>query len=428
MDINDQVLESFIKYSADSPFSIYNLPYGVFLHPQTGLASIGTAIGDYVLDLSLLEARKLLLVESAVPVFQQDSLNTFAALGAKAWIAVRQRLQQLLSIDNYELQDDQRLLASALLPLHQVKMINPFKISGYTDFYASEQHATNVGRLFRGNENPLLPNWKHLPVGYNGRASTVFPSGTRIPRPKGQIKLPSQEYPIYASTKKLDFELELGAFVGVGNSDAQPINVDEAHSHIFGLVLLNDWSARDIQAFEYQPLGPFLSKSFATSISPWVVSMEALKPFMQAISPQDPEPLAYLQGSHLQIPDITLKVEIQAGDSSKPSLVCETNSKMLYWSLEQMLAHHTANHCIMQTGDLFGSGTISGLTASSWGSLLELTFNGQKPITLADGKQRSFLEDGDTVIMTGYCKNDRYKIGFGSLIGRIGGQVIDPLM
>jgi fumarylacetoacetase len=420
MDTNTEFLKSFIQYSSDCPFSIYNLPYGVFLHPKDGLAKIGVAIGTCALDLSLLEANGLFKDIIDIEIFNQTSLNAFAALGSKTWSAIRKRLQNLLSIDNLELQNNNALIDSAFIPLKDLKMLNPFKIHGFTDFYASENHATNVGRLFRGNENALLPNWKYLPVGYNGRASTVFPSGTIIPRPKGQIKLPHEDRPFYTETKKLDFELELGVFVGVGNADAKPIMIENASDHIFGLVLLNDWSARDIQAFEYQPLGPFLSKSFATSISSWVVTMEALIPFMTDIPVQNPEPVAYLNGINLRIPDIKLKVEIQPHDSKESTTICETSSKNLYWSLEQMLAHHTVNNCIMQTGDLYGTGTISGMSAESWGSLLELSFNGQQPLQLEDGKTRTFLEDGDKITISGYCQNDNFTIGFGSLVGIIG--------
>ena len=325
--------------------------------------------------------------------------------------------KRCFSKDNPELQSNQALLAQALVPKKEVSMLLPFKISGFSDFYASEQHATNVGKLFRGKENALLPNWKFLPVAYNGRASTIFLSGTPIPRPKGQIKLPDQERPLFSPTKKLDFELEMGVFIGAGNPDGQPISVTKASDHIFGLVLLNDWSARDIQAFEYQPLGPFLSKSFATSISNR--SWEALQTFMTPLPKQVPDSVEYLQQTQPQQPRIQLKVEIQPKGSTQRTPLCETACTELYWSMEQMLAHHTINHCIMKPGDLFGSGTISGMTKKNWGSLLEITLNGAEPITLSDGQQRTFLEDGDSIIMSGYCEAEHYKIGFGTLEGTI---------
>lgn len=419
MDVNTTVLESFVEGSQQSLFSIYNLPYGVFSPKGVNAPRIGCAIGDYVLDLSLLEAKNLLKNSLNTALFNTDSLNLFASKGKQIWSEIRQRIQQLLHIANNELQGHPALLQEVLIPLHEIRMLSPFKIGGFSDFYASEQHATNVGRLFRGNENALLPNWKYLPVGYNGRASTVFPSGTPIKRPKGQIKYPDQEVPVFNATNKLDFELELGIFIGEGNPNGHPITVEKASSHIFGLVLLNDWSARDIQAFEYQPLGPFLSKSFATSISPWVVPLQAIEEAMTPLSAQIPRPVDYLYQECPQQPDIKLSVAIKPRGSNTKTIVCETTAKELYWSMEQMLAHHTVNHCIMSAGDLLGTGTISGPEKANWGSLLELTFNGKEPIRLEDGSERRFLEDGDTVIFTGYCQTSKGKIGFGSLEGVI---------
>lgn len=419
MQTNTAILESFVEGSSDSPFPIYNLPYGVFCREQHQFPRIGTAIGSYVLDLTLLEDEGLLTKEPHKSYFNQDSLNNFASLGPEVWSAMRRRIQSLLSKDNDELQRNLLLLKMALIPQSKVKMLSPFKIGGFSDFYAAENHATNVGRLFRPNDNPLLPNWKYLPVGYNGRPSTVFPSGTKIRRPCGLIKLPNQEAPIFSPTKKLDFELEMGVFVGVGNPEGDRISVENAHSHIFGMVLLNDWSARDIQAFEYQPLGPFLSKSFATSISPWVVTMEALQPFFVPVAEQIPEPVGYLQQKHPKQLDIQLTVELQTKGSNERKTICKTNCKELYWSMEQMLAHHTVNNCIMRPGDLLGTGTISGSEKESWGSLLELSFNGTKPLKLADGSERTFIEDGDSIIFTGFCQAAGYKIGFGTVEGTI---------
>lgn len=415
---NEKVLESFVKGSSDSCFSMYNLPYGIFCHKDENNPRAGTAIGDFVLDLALLEEAGL-VKPAHEPVFNSDSLNLFASKGPEVWSAARQRIQQVLAADNHELQDNPALLAAALIPLSEVRLFCPFKVGAFSDFYASEHHATNVGRLFRGNENALLPNWKYLPVGYNGRASTVFASGTAIKRPKGQIKPPNQEEPVFAPSKKLDFELELGFFVGEGNPDGHPISVEEAKSQIFGLVLLNDWSARDIQAFEYQPLGPFLSKSFATSISHWVVPFEALQDVMMPLPKQNPRPVAYLYQDAPMQPDIRLSVAIKPRGSNTPTTLCETSSKELYWSMEQMLAHHTVNNCIMRPGDLLGTGTISGPERRNWGSLLEISFNGKQPIMLNDGSERSFLEDGDTLIITGYCQTSKAKIGFGTLEGVI---------
>lgn len=411
-------LTSFIDSAADSLFSIYNLPYGVFHRRGETNARIGTAIGDFVLDLAVLEQTGLLPSQNW---FNQPRLNVFAAQPKASWDTVRTQLQSLLSIDNPTLQNNTDLLALALVPQQDIVMQPPFHVQGFSDFYASEHHATNVGKLFRGKENALMPNWKYLPVGYNGRASTVFLSGTPIPRPKGQIKLPDQDAPIFAPSKKLDFELEMGLFIGAGNPDGHRIGVSEATEHLFGLVLLNDWSARDIQAFEYQPLGPFLSKSFATSISPWVVPMQALQDFMTPLPTQTPATVDYLTQPQRHLPRVKLSVAIRPHGSKVATTICETHCTELYWSLEQMLAHHTVNHCIMKPGDLLGTGTISGPNRENWGSLLEITFNGTQPLILEDGKERRFLEDGDTVIMTGYCENDHYKIGFGTLEGTITG-------
>lgn len=413
----DTSLVSFVEDSGHSLFSIYNLPYGVFSHQNSSLR-IGTAIGNYVLDLTMIENEGLLKVSENQRYFDQKSLNAFAESGPACWAMVRRRIQSLLSIGNQELQTNQAFLQRVLIPMHEVRMSLPFKTEAFSDFYASEHHATNVGRLFRGEANALLPNWKHLPVGYNGRASTLFASGTPITRPMGLIQLPGQETPIFSATKKLDFELEMGVFIGVGNADGHRIAVHDAAHHIFGMVLLNDWSARDIQSFEYQPLGPFLSKSFATSISPWVVPMQALREAMVSRPLQNPQPVEYLY-QEVKQPDIQLKVEIQPKDSSIRTLICETNSKELYWSMEQMLAHHTVNNCIMKPGDLLGTGTISGPLRENWGSLLEIAFNGKQPITLREGGERSFLEDGDSVIMSGYCQAGAHKIGFGELVGTI---------
>ncbi len=416
-------LKSFVEGADNSGLSLENLPYGIFTHPNNTTKHVGTAIGNYVLDLGLLEQKGLLNfnLKDKDFWFIQDSLNLFASQGQETCSKIRQRIQALLSIDNNELKNnpDQKLLKNALIPINSVTMHKPFQIGGYTDFYACEQHAFNCGVLFRSKENALMPNWKRLPVAYNGRASTVFVSGHPVRRPKGQILLPNQEAPIYTASRKLDIELEMGIFVGTGNSDAECITIADAPSHIFGLVMLNDWSARDVQSYEYQPLGPFLSKSFATSISPWVVTLEALQPFMVEIADQEVPVVEYLQQTHRKQPNIRLKVEIQAKDSSSRTTVCEAPYTALYWSMEQMLAHHTVNHCIMQTGDLLGTGTISGPERQNFGSFLEITENGTKPFILSDGQERKFLEDGDKIIFTAYCQNDDYKISFGELVGEI---------
>jgi fumarylacetoacetase len=418
MEKYNRELVSFVEGSEESLFSIHNLPYGVF-YTADSWPRIGTAIGNYVLDLAFLENERLIISHNEEPIFNQNSLNYFASLGPDCWSSIRKRIQTLLSADNYELQDNQSVMQNALIPMDQIQMALPFKIEGFTDFYAAEHHATNVGKLFRGNENALLPNWKYLPIAYNGRASTVFHSGTDVIRPMGQIKLSPEEPPVYEPCRKLDFELELGLFIGQGNSNRRPISIHDARAHLFGCVLLNDWSARDVQAFEYQPLGPFLSKSFATSISTWVVPLDALIPAMKNLPEQNPKPVEYLYHNPRQLPDIKLIVEIQPAGSKIRTKVCETSSTELYWSMEQMIAHHTVNNCVLKTGDLLGTGTISGPIRESWGSLLEITFNGKQPIKLNDGSERSYLLDGDTVIITGYCESGSHKIGFGSVEGTI---------
>lgn len=414
-------MKSFVKGADHSFFPLQNLPYGVFRREDEKAPRIGVAIGDHVLDLAHLEAAGLLPIEKNKTLFAKEFLNDFAAEGEKVWKKVRERLQALLGIDNTELQNNEKLLSKALLPQNKVTMQMPFSIGGFSDFYASEQHATNVGKLFRPNDNPLLPNWKYLPVAYNGRASTVFLSGTHIPRPMGQIKLPNQESPLFSACRKLDFELEMGIFVGVGNPQGERISIDQARSHIFGLTLLNDWSARDIQAFEYQPLGPFLSKSFATSISPWVVTLDALKAFMQPLPKQIPETVDYLKQAQPELPNVKLQIEIKPRGASQSTMISETAYPEIYWSMEQMLAHHTVNHCILKPGDLLGTGTISGKNRENVGCLLEMTLNGKEPIKLVNGEERTFLEDGDTVIFTGYCEAKDYKIGFGALEGTVSG-------
>ena len=417
-----EILKSFIQENADSFFPIYNLPYGVFSHKKNNITHIGTAIGDYVLDLTLLEESGLINTGTGQYCFNKETLNSFAGLGPKVWSVVRRKIQSLLSAKNDELQKNSTLLDKVLIPQNQVNMLCPFDIGGFTDFYASENHATNVGRLFRPNDAPLLPNWKYLPVAYNGRPSTVFVSGKTITRPNGLIKVPNQEVPIFSPSRKLDFELEMGLFIGVGNPDGHPISVENAYSHLFGLVLLNDWSARDIQAFEYQPLGPFLSKSFGTSISPWVVPMEALQEFLVPIPEQIPQPVGYLKQANPKQFDIQLTIEMQPRGSKERKTISHTNCKELYWTMEQMLAHHTVNNCIMRPGDLLGSGTISGPERKNWGSLLEMSFNGTKPIVFDDGTERTFLEDGDSLFFTGYCQAKNYRIGFGTLEGTISSE------
>ena len=407
--------QSFIVVAENSDFPLQNLPYGVF-QPQGEHARVGVAIGTEVLDLAALEAAGL-LPTGAQNVFGQTSLNAFIALGRPVWQQVRARLQQLLSADCAELRDNAALRAKAFYPQASVSMLLPIEVPGYTDFYSSKEHAYNVGCMFRDPKNALMQNWSELPVGYNGRASSVVVSGTDLVRPSGQIKLPNEERPVFSACRKLDFELETGFIVGKATALGEPIAIEEAENHIFGMVLLNDWSARDIQQWEYVPLGPFNSKTFGTSISPWVVTLEALEPFRCASPVQEPQPLPYLRENTANNYDIHLQVAIAADGSE--TVISNTNFKYMYWSMMQQLTHHSITGCNMRVGDLMGSGTISGPEKDSRGSLLELTWNTTEPLTLVNGEQRGFLEDGDTLIMRGHCQKDGLRIGFGEVRGTV---------
>jgi fumarylacetoacetase len=410
-------VDSFITVSAESHFPLQNLPYGVFSTQDNAAPRIGTRIGEWVVDLALLEKAGLL---DGGGTLQELTLNRFMAAGRPAWTRVRQTLQDLLGMENPRLRDDESLRSTALVPIKAAIMHLPAEIGDYTDFYSSREHATNVGIMFRGKENALMPNWLHLPVGYHGRASSVILSNVDIHRPQGQTApLQEGDSPRFGPSLALDFELEMGFFTGPGNQLGQPIPVDRAEEHIFGMILVNDWSARDIQRWEYQPLGPFLAKNFATSISPWVVTLDALEPFRVAGPEQNPRPLPYLSQTRPAAYDIQLEVSLQSERMDSPELICRSNFKHLYWSMAQQLAHHTITGCNMRPGDLLASGTISGSTPGSYGSMLELAWRGERPILLADGSERKFLEDGDRVSMTGWCQGDGYRVGFGEVSTRI---------
>jgi len=408
-------MRCFLPIPPDHPFPIQNLPYGVFSGREQG-PRVGVAIGDYVLDLSVLLEAGLLPSES---VFAKSSLNAFMESGPEAWNEVRATLQYLLDEETAILRGNHRLQARALIPVREVTMHLPVAVGDYTDFYSSKQHATNVGSIFRDKNNPLLPNWLHLPVAYHGRASSLVISGTPIRRPRGQTKRPEEASPGFGSSLELDFELEIGYFVGQGNILGQPIPVTAAQQHLFGLVLVNDWSARDLQRWEYVPLGPFLAKNFGTSISPWVVPFAALQPFRVARPKQDPAPLPYLRDAEETAYDISLEVKLQTAGMAEPHPISRTNFKEMYWSISQQVAHHTVTGCNLKPGDLLASGTLSGDAKNSYGSLLELTWSGKEPLELPNGERRSFLEDGDTVIMTGYAQGDGYRIGLGEVRGTI---------
>lgn len=415
---NDPSLTSWVE-SANNPdcdFPIQNLPFGIFSTEEKGPRA-GVAIGDHILDLCALEEENLLPTPKGI--FSSSSLNGFMALGNGSWSTTRQEISCLLSNDNNKIRDDQSLLEKALIPMDQAKLHLPFQVTEYTDFYSSLEHATNCGKLFLDPENPLPPNWRHMPIGYNGRASTVIVSGTNIRRPMGQIRPPASDAPIFTACNRLDFELEIGTVVGMPNEMGSSRSVSQAEEMIFGYVLLNDWSARDIQFWEGQPLGPFQSKAFATTISPWIVTREALTPFRIEGPKQDPAPLPYLEQSSPNNFDINLAVDLRAEDQAETTTITETNFKHMYWSSAQQLAHHASSGCAMRIGDLLGSGTISGPNTGSLGCLLESTEGGQIPFSLKEGSVRTFLEDGDTLSFKGWCQGEDYRVGFGEAKGTI---------
>ncbi|KZK88434.1 Fumarylacetoacetate (FAA) hydrolase family protein [Pseudovibrio sp. Ad46] len=408
--------------SANAPhchFPIQNLPYGVFAkngeEPRCGVA-----IGDMVVDMAALESAGLLKAGGTTTVFNKPTLNDFMGLGKTSWDSIREQLTSLFAKDgNDALSGNETLKAKALVPMSAAQMFLPFAVSEYTDFYAGKQHAMNIGTILRGAENALPPNWLHIPIGYNGRASTVIVSGTDIKRPLGQTKAPTAQVPSFKACARLDIELEMGAVVGTPSTMGQPITVQEADDMIFGYVLLNDWSARDIQGWEYQPLGPFQAKAFATSISPWVVTKAALESFRTSTPEREKELLPYLNEPGPMIYDIELQAYMQPEGADKATLLCHTNYNRMYYSAAQQLTHHAIGGCKMNTGDLLGSGTISGAEKSEFGSLMELTWGGKEPITLDSGESRTFIEDGDTLTLTGWAQGDGFRIGFGECTGKI---------
>jgi fumarylacetoacetase len=414
-------LKSFVPVAADSHFPIQNLPYGVFRPRAGGTPRIGAAIGELVLDLAVLERRGLLRVatETDVSLFDRDSLNAFMSLGRGAWRMARAQISDLLRAVEPRLRDDAALVREALVPQTQVEMLLPVAIGDYTDFYSSKEHASNVGTMFRGPENALPANWLHLPIAYHGRASSVVISGTDLRRPCGQSKADTAATPSFAPSQALDFELEMGCFIGQGNSLGEPVPVESAAEHVFGMVLVNDWSARDIQKWEYVPLGPFLGKNFGTSISPWVVSLDALEPFRVAGPTQAPAPLDYLNSPGKGTYDIQMEVWLQSAAMRQPQRITTTNYRHLYWNVAQQVAHHTVNGCNLRTGDLVASGTISGPTPDSRGSLLEITWGGKQPLELPGAETRRFLADGDRITMTAWCQGPSYRVGFGEVTGKV---------
>jgi fumarylacetoacetase len=414
---------SFLDVPADSPFPIQNLPYGVF-SVAGGTPRIGVAIGEWILDVTTLQARGILDGD----YFDAPTLNRFMKAGRAEWRKAREAVTEILSKDTPRLRDDVVLRAEVLIRQRDVRMHLPVSVGDYTDFYSSREHATNVGAMFRDPANALLPNWLHVPVGYHGRASSVVISGTPIRRPCGQTKADDRELPSFGPSRLMDFELELGCIVGKDSELGEPIPVGKAHEYIFGMVIVNDWSARDIQKWEYVPLGPFLGKNFGTSISPWVVPMEALEPFRVAGPEQSPEPLPYLQGATDRSYDIELEVGLKTPTMSAYTSIVQGNFRTMYWSISQQIAHHTSNGCNLRVGDLLASGTISGPTPESFGSLLERTWKGTKPLVLPNGETRTFLRDGDSVTMSATARGAGYAIGFGEVEGTIVPAIIDPAL
>ena len=411
-------MKSFISYDQNSDFSIYNIPFGVAVFNQEYIACC-SRIGDQVIDLATLYDYGFFDEIEGIDenVFEAYTLNEFIELGKPVTNAVRLKIQELLQ-ENSKLAQDEKTISECFFAIDQVKMMMPVHIPNYTDFYSSIEHASNVGIMFRGAENALLPNWKHLPVGYHGRASSIVVSGTEIIRPKGQTKPADVDSPIFGPSKQLDFELEMGFIVNKHTEMGESISTAEAEDAIFGMVLFNDWSARDIQSWEYVPLGPFLGKNFGSSVSPWVVTLEALEPFRTSSPTQEPEVLDYLKFEGDKNYNIQLEVYLKPKDADS-TLISESNFKYMYWNMAQQLAHHTINGCNVEVGDLYASGTISGKDEKSYGSMLELTWRGTKPLKLKNGEERKFIEDNDTIIMKGFAEKDGMRVGFGEVSGEI---------
>jgi fumarylacetoacetase len=415
---NDTNRKSWLQVPVNSDFPIQNIPFGVFLTKEN-VVTVGTRIGDSAIDLGALQQLNYFKgIELTDDMFMQDTLNDFISDGQKTWRLVRNRIADIFDVENSELRDNVKHRDVVIFNMEDIEMQLPVLIGDYTDFYSSKEHATNVGKMFRDPENALLPNWLHIPVGYHGRSSTIIPSGIPIHRPIGQTLPNGETQPVFGPSKLVDFELETAFITTDVNIMGESIPVNETEQYIFGMVLLNDWSARDIQKWEYVPLGPFLAKNFASSISPWIVTMDALEPFRTKGPEQVPTPLPYLQQTGNHSFDINLEVAIQP-ENAEATVISNSNFKYMYWTMSQQLAHHTSNGCRVNSGDMMGSGTISGPTENSFGSMLELTWGGKNPIQLNDGTERKFINDGDTVIMKGHCQNDEVRIGFGEVTSKL---------
>lgn len=411
---NDPSRKSWLDVPQDSDFPIQNIPFGVFL-TKDDVITIGTRIGNHAIDLGALQQLNYFEgIELTDDMFMQDTLNDFISDGKKTWRLVRNRIAEIFDAENPKLRDNAKQRDIIIFTMDEIEMQLPVLIGDYTDFYSSKEHATNVGTMFRDPDNALLPNWLHIPVGYHGRSSTIVPSGIPIHRPMGQTLPNGETSPVFGPSRLVDFELETAFITTDANIMGENIPLHEAEDYIFGMVLLNDWSARDIQKWEYVPLGPFLAKSFASSISPWIVTMEALEPFRTKGPVQEPTPLPYLQQKGKHSFDIKLEAYITP-ENAEATLVSQSNFKYMYWTMSQQLAHHTSNGCRVNSGDMMGSGTISGPTPNSFGSMLELTWGGKNPIKMTDGTERKFINDSDTVTMKGFCKNSDIRIGFGEV-------------
>ncbi|HLP55458.1 MAG TPA: fumarylacetoacetase [Fluviicola sp.] len=415
---NNPALTSWVEIPQNSDFPIQNLPFGIVKTGES-IPRVASRIGDFAIDLKSLYVLGYL---ENLPFEHSDfdcaTLNTLMKRGKKATRELRNRLSKLFDSNYTDLQKNQHHVEQVLIPMDQITMCMPVEIGDYTDFYSSREHATNVGMMFRDPANALLPNWLWLPVGYHGRSSSIIISGEPVRRPKGQIKPNPEEPPIYAACRNLDFELEMAFITFDGKPLGERISTDEAEDFIFGMCLFNDWSARDMQTWEYVPLGPFLAKNFASSISPWIVTLDALQAFKTDGPEQSPEVLSYLEYSGQKSYDIQLEVYIQPENAGETK-ICTSNFKYMYWNMAQQLAHHTVNGCNVRCGDLMGSGTISGPTPDSYGSMLELAWKGTKPLPMNDGSERKFIQDGDTVIMRGFSSKDGVRVGFGEVSGKI---------
>jgi fumarylacetoacetase len=409
---NDPSLISWIDVDANSDFPIQNLPFGLYSDSDTKHHAC-SAIGSYIIDLAELSKAGLLKgLNIPQEVLELPQLNEFIALGKETTRSLRDRLSDLLEKSNNELQGNKAIFNTIFKKQNAVNMLLPVKVGDYTDFYSSIDHAVNIGTMIRDPKNALMPNWKHLPVGYHGRASSICVSGHSFHRPKGQQKPADSDQPVYGPSKLLDIELETAFIIGKSTQMGESVSTDKADDYIFGMVLFNDWSARDIQTWEYVPLGPFLAKNFASTVSPWIVTLDALEPFRTKGYEQEPKVLPYLQYSGDRNLDIKLDVFLvpEGGEENK---ICSSNYKYMYWTMEQQLAHHTVNGCNINVGDMMASGTISGPEPQEYGSMMELTWRGTKPMTLKDGSERKFVNDNDTIIIRGHCQNDKVRIGFG---------------